>query len=112
MRKSKKLCLPELIRKDDPQPPHKPVHSRERPGAFPCPCCGCRTLPVPKEEAIAYICPVCFWENDLFTASDEMPSDCNHSLTLEQGRANYRAFGACERAMLLHVRPPRKDELP
>ena len=27
-------------------------------GSYPCPCCGCRTFPVPKEEAIAYICPV------------------------------------------------------
>ena len=31
---------------------------------YPCPCCGFLTLPVPREEAIAYICPVCFWEND------------------------------------------------
>ena len=29
---------------------------------YPCPCCGCLTFPVPREEAIAYICPVCFGE--------------------------------------------------
>lgn len=33
---------------------------------YPCPCCGYLTYPVPREDAIAYICPVCFWENDVF----------------------------------------------
>lgn len=40
-------------------------------GKYPCPCCGCITLPVPPSEAIAYICPVCFWENDVFISSDD-----------------------------------------
>ncbi|MEG0388886.1 MAG: CPCC family cysteine-rich protein, partial [Niameybacter sp.] len=35
-------------------------------GIYACLCCGYKTLPVPKEDAIAYICPVCFWENDVF----------------------------------------------
>ena len=83
----------------------------EPPGRYRCPCCGCRTLPVPPEQALAHICPVCFWENDVFTSSDTEPSDCNHGLTLEQGRANYRAFGACEARLLPHVRPPRPEEL-
>ena len=81
------------------------------PGRHPRPCCGRRTRPVPREDAVGFICPVCFWESDVFTASDDEPSDCNHGLTLEQGRANYRAFGACERAMLPHVRPPLAEEL-
>ena len=29
-----------------------------------------------------YICPVCFWENDPFIASDNEPSDSNHGLSL------------------------------
>ena len=64
-------------------------------GIYPCPCCECRTFPVPKEDAIAFICPVCFWENDIFISSDHEPSDENHGMTLNEGRRNYKAFGAC-----------------
>lgn len=61
---------------------------------YPCPCCGERTFPVPKEEAVAYICPVCLWENDVFTPGEDEPSDENHGMTLGEGRANYRKYGA------------------
>lgn len=76
-----------------------------------CPCCSYYTLPVPKEDAIAYICPVCFWENDVFTSCDDEPSDENHGLTLNEGRKNLKKFGACTREMLVHVRQPKADEL-
>lgn len=78
----------------------------------PCPCCGFLTLPRPPAECLGFICPVCFWELDLFTRGPDDPSDCNHGLTLPEGRANYRRFGACEEAMLPHVRPPKEEELP
>ena len=68
---------------------------------YPCPCCGYLTYPVPREEAIAYICPVCFWENDVFVTSDDEPSD-----------ENYRSFGACARTMLRYVREPKPEEIP
>ena len=51
-------------------------------GKYPCPCCGNITLPVPQEDAIAFICPICLWENDVFITSDEEPSDENHGMTL------------------------------
>lgn len=35
-------------------------------GKYPCPCCKYITFPVPPNEAVAYICPVCYWENDVF----------------------------------------------
>lgn len=57
---------------------------------YPCPCCGNLTLPAKPEDAVAFICPVCFWENDVFLMSDTEPSDENHGLTLLEGRANYR----------------------
>lgn len=80
---------------------------------YPCPCCGCRTYTVPYQEDIGYICPVCFWENEaLFLTSDEEPSDCNHGLTLNQARENYRTMGACCAEMLPHVRPPLPGECP
>ena len=77
-------------------PPEPPIPAaQDRPGRYPCPCCGQITLPVPPEEAVAYICPVCWWENDVFISSDNEPSDENHGLTLSQGRANVRRFGTC-----------------
>lgn len=83
---------------------------REIKGVYPCPCCGYITLPVPREEAIAYICPVCFWENDIFIKTDDEPSDENHGMTLNQGRKNYKLFGACTEKMLAYVRKPRADK--
>ena len=77
---------------------------------YPCPCCGYLTSPVPPNEDCGYICPVCFWENDAFIASDDEPSDSNHGLTLNEGRANFLRCGACDERMLRYVRPPNGDE--
>ena len=71
---------------------------------YPCPCCGYLTYPVPREDAIAYICPVCFWENDVFVTSDDEPSDENHGISLRTAQENYRSFGAYARTMLRYVR--------
>ena len=45
---------------------------------YKCLCCGNETLPVSAEDAIAHICPVCWWENDVFLKSPDEPSDENH----------------------------------
>lgn len=82
------------------------------PGKYPCPCCGCITLPVAQEDAIAFICPVCFWENDVFISSADEPSDENHGLTLNEGRRNYHTFGACSKRRYGLVRKPKPEELP
>ena len=39
-------CTPE------PLEPEPPPESEGPAGSYPCPCCGCLTFPVPKEEAI------------------------------------------------------------
>ena len=77
---------------------------------YPCPCCGNLTFPVPASDALAYICPVCFWENDLFTQSDDEPSDENHGMTLNEARKNYARIGACRPEMLQYVRKPTDEE--
>lgn len=77
---------------------------------YPCPCCGYYTYPVPAEEDCGYICPVCFWENDPFIASDRMQSDSNHGMTLRTAKSNYLKYGACEKEMRCYVRPPEDDE--
>ncbi len=78
----------------------------------PCPCCGNITLPVPREEAVAFICPVCFWENDVFIKSADEKSDENHGLTLNEARKNYLSFGACSPRMMKYVRKPFPEEIP
>ena len=93
------------LRDDIRRPEVETVHGR-----FPCPCCGCRTLPVPAVDAIAYICPVCFWENDVFLRCENEPSDENHGLTLLQGQENYRQYGAVLPRLIPYVRPPLPEE--
>ena len=92
--------------------PESEPESGEPAGKYPCPCCGYLTFPVPKEEALAYICPVCFWENDLFDPGEDDHSDENHGMTLCQGRENYRKYGAVRPDFLRYVRPPRDWERP
>lgn len=67
---------------------------------------------MPAADALAYICPVCMWENDLFTASDDEPSDENRGMTLNQGRAAYRKLGAVREELLPYARKPLPEELP
>ena len=62
---------------------------------YQCPCCGYFTYNVPANEDCGYICPVCFWENDPFIASDNEPSDSNHGITLKEAKSNFSKFGAC-----------------
>lgn len=76
----------------EPQPEKAPPKARVL--KYPCPCCGKLTFPVPKEEAIAYICPICWWENDVFDPGEDDPSDENRGMTLRQGRENYEKYGA------------------
>jgi len=104
-RREEALPTPSLT--DSPQP----ERVGKKPGRFPCPCCGCKTFPVPKEDALAYICPVCFWENDVFDLNEDQPSDENHGMTLRQARESYRRLGAVRKDLLPYVRSPLPEEL-
>lgn len=81
-------------------------------GEYPCPCCGYLTFPVPREEALAYICPVCYWENDVFDPGEDDPSDENGGMTLRQGREAFKKYGAVQPGLVKHVRPPLPAERP
>ncbi len=98
---------------------------------YKCLCCGYMTLETRGEFDI---CPVCFWEDDAYLFFDEqsnmysglyyeiddiaeeklldIPSGANHGLTLQEGRKNYKKYGACEKSMKKHVRKPKKREYP
>ncbi|WP_369265271.1 CPCC family cysteine-rich protein [Streptomyces sp. R35] len=78
-------------------------------GPYQCPCCGYLTL---RERGGFEICDVCFWEDD---GQDDHDADVvrggpNGSLSLNQARGNYCAFGACDQGSRKHVREPRADE--
>ena len=82
-----------------------------RSGRFACPCCGCLTQP---ERGVFEICPVCSWQDD---GQDDADADAvrggpNGGLSLTAARANYRAFGACDRRFVGEVRPPLPGEIP
>ncbi|EHR62990.1 hypothetical protein SaccyDRAFT_4169 [Saccharomonospora cyanea NA-134] len=76
---------------------------------FPCPCCGHRVFEQPAPGSY-YICPICFWEDDdVQFRWPTMPGGAN-KVSLVEAQHNYRTFGACERRVLKHVRPPTEDE--
>lgn len=77
---------------------------------YQCPCCGSFTLSVPTECAIAFICPVCYWENDVFIESPDEPSDENGGMTLLEARENYLKFGAVRERFMKFTRPPTPEE--
>ena len=112
--RKKSLILPRVRTGGDADPPEPPEPPKppEPPRIYPCPCCGFRTYSVPPAEDIAYICPVCLWENDAFISSDDEPSDENHGLTLRQGWENVRLYGVCDPRLARDARPPQPSELP
>jgi hypothetical protein len=66
-----------------------------------CDCCDFFTI---LEGEDYEICPVCFWQQDAFGIREpDEKSGANHGLTLRAGRANFRAFGACEEKFKTNV---------
>lgn len=93
------------LRTDSPRP-----IAPEVVGDAPCPCCGYITIPN-QGDALAYICPVCLWEIDLFIGSEEEPSDQNHGLSLKEARENYKACGAVLPRLVQYARKPKESEI-
>ena len=79
---------------------------------FPCPCCGYKTFSAPREDAPAYICPVCLWENDVFAPGEDQPSDENRGMTLAEGRKAFRRLGAVRKDLVQYARKPLPEEIP
>ena len=76
-----------------------------------CPCCGNLTIPN-REDALGFICPVCFWEIDTFTTSDNEPSDQNSGMSLIEARLNYKNYKACSPVLTKFCREPHTSEIP
>lgn len=109
MNEKKNLFLPQV--NGDLPDKSNTVKTDEVIGDAPCPCCGYTTIPN-KGDALAYICPVCFWEIDLFIESEEEPSDQNHGITLKEGRINFLKYGAVLPSLKQYCRKPKKEEYP
>lgn len=68
-----------------------------------CDCCDYFTLPSKGDWEI---CPVCYWEDDVFGLEEpDAPSGANHGLTLREAKANFELLGACCESMRIHVLP-------
>ncbi len=75
-----------------------------------CPCCGYYTLDN-EEERLYGICPVCFWENDPWQASEPDEAGGANSISLRSAQRNFAEFGACEEQFVEKVRKPYGKEL-
>ncbi len=58
------------------------------------------------------LCPVCFWEDDPAQFDDHNYEGGANIVSLRQGQANFRDFGASEKRFVSMVRPPQGDEMP
>ena len=67
-------------------------------------------LIVKNGDAIAYICPIGYWEIDVFLSGEEEPSDENHGLSLKAARNNYKTYGAVLPRLKRYCRLPTKEE--
>jgi cysteine-rich CPCC protein len=76
--------------------------------SYPCPCCG--YLVFDEEPGSLAICPICFWEDDQIQLRRLLRTGANQ-VSLIEAQRNYARFGACERRLMAHVRPPRPDDL-
>jgi hypothetical protein len=84
----------------------EPRHSDK---TYRCPCCAYKTL---HERGGYEICPVCFWEDDEQDDhdADEVRGGPNGTLSLSDGRKNFKLQGAYDARFVNNVRPPLPDE--
>jgi len=79
---------------------------------FPCACCGFLTMNSPEYGSFD-ICPVCYWEDDIFQFNniDATMGGVNDE-SLRVARQNFKDFGASSLRFLKDVRPPEPNEIP
>ena len=75
---------------------------------YPCPCCGYFVFNDPPGSYD--ICPICFWEDDIFQLRFPMTTGANH-VSLIQAQQNCARDGVSELRFHAHARPPKEFEL-
>lgn len=71
-----------------------------------CTCCRCFTV-----EGISSICPVCFWQKDIYQEAHIDDDGGPNNVSLQEAIENYKRMGAIEERFIKDVRPPREDEM-
>lgn len=74
-----------------------------------CPICGYYTF----EDGLGLtfdICPVCFWEDDIFDYDEPDADTGANCVSLQEARENYLKIGAIHPSLKKYVRPPKKCE--
>ncbi|MFL9458374.1 CPCC family cysteine-rich protein [Tolypothrix bouteillei VB521301_2] len=62
--------------------------------SYPCPCCGYLIFDEPTSSCD--ICPICFWEDDVFQLRFACVKGSANNVSLRIAQLNYIEFGACE----------------
>jgi hypothetical protein len=75
---------------------------------YPCPCCGYVVFGEPAGSDD--ICPICFWEDDLWQLRFVDSTGGANRPSLVEAQRNYASFGCSEPRLLQHVRPPSTFE--
>jgi len=74
--------------------------------SFACPCCGYKTL---SEQGSYLICPVCYWEDDLFQSNHPDLSGANKT-SLRNAQHNFIKIQVCDLDMKSFIRAPKAEE--
>jgi len=74
-----------------------------------CDCCGFLTL---GRKNIYEVCHVCYWEDDPAHSQNPKEVGGSNHISLEQARANFIKFGACEEKYAKAVSKPSPEEIP
>lgn len=74
---------------------------------YTCIICGYRTLDTRCEWDI---CPVCFWEDDIFYEHEVDRRSSANRLSVSEAQANFMRFGAVDKRFSDSVRKPLPDE--
>jgi hypothetical protein len=73
-----------------------------------CHCCGFYTL---ENNVVSDICPVCFWQKDIYQ-EEHIDDSCGPNLvSLREAKENFKKFGAIEEQFKIFVRLPLKEEI-
>ena len=76
---------------------------------FTCPCCGYEVF---GEFPGSYdICPICFWEDDVFQLYFPGQGGGPNPASLMEAQVNFIQFGACDRTMAKNVRAPGVEDV-
>ena len=77
---------------------------------YACPCCSYYTFEK-RPSGTYYICPVCYWEDDIVQLEDPDFSGGANEVSLNKAKENFKKFGASELRFISKVRRALPVEL-